>query len=397
MSKNITPIKNADPYLLFNILPTNHKQLRLFLLKLLAVSKIEAERTISDYDGFDFDKLRAKDINGYKENVDYLENFKHRLHAIENINEKLIESNFNVHIFEFCSIYNSLFPFSYSIIDSYVNFDFDRYEKEDPESYEEHIKYLNMHRNRIDEILKEAKAKNDLFSEPGNIREDDINKNSDYGSYHVKKFEAEILKTLSVEQVGKIEITKKLRALINYGPVLVRCIKAVENKKSVICSENEYYLILVTPGFYSSPDVFIFDDEENAKKLNERCYSHFDFTPVDFDDDKSEQFYELEIAAHLSWYESMNYHISNAEVEFKLEDIVCWQDGCKDISSQIDYDMPMYICEVDKENRSVKVICNLQKRNIYGSAEQYRPQSSLRESCFVVETIPMFRISKYRQ
>lgn len=394
MKTKLMSIKNMEPYLIFNTLPTTQEQMTLFLKKMLTVSRVEAEMTIADYQGFDFDKLKATNIDNYNENKEYLQNFVHRLQAVNNIEKQLAGINYRVNTFEFSSIYNALLPHSYGIIDEYINFDFEKVLKDDPTLYDEHISYLNMHMNRVNEFLAIAKAQEAIFQTPGNVREDDLYKYTDSNHLDDTFLTQTLSKYLSSEQKENVSLTQKLRRLTTLGPIFIKCITAIENKKTVTCSENENYLVLVTPGVYFSPDVFILDEEGEAKKLNEKHYSHFDFTPLDFDDDKSLLCAQLEIKAHQDWCKSIEYKINREGENFKCQDIIFWSAGCKQPDSRIDYGVPMYITEIDDENRLVKVISNLHHVNQHTRKTEYRPLPSLSSSSFVVESIPMYRVTK---
>lgn len=394
MKSKLLSIKNAEPYLLFNTLPTTQEQLKPFLSKMLTIARIEAETTVQDYQGFDFEGMKERDPAGHDENKAFLEKFIARLEAINNIEKKLTDINYHLGLFEFCSIFNVLFPYSYSVIDSYINFDFDRYLKESPDAYDEHINYINLFMQRADETLARAKAQNPVFKIPGNDRDDDLDKYLTHSDEMSALLHEELKKYLSPDMMAQNDFVQRLRQLSALGPILIRCTKAIEHNKSVVCSENENYLALVTAGAYSSHDVFIIDDENVAKKLRQTHYAHFDFTPLDSNEDQSEQFALLEIEAHRDWCKSIEYSLSRQDEILNRGDIVFWLPGRKEVSSNIDYSVPMFISDIDETNRTVDVISSLHKMNNTDGTGEYRPLRSLRDGCFVVETIPMYRITK---
>lgn len=154
-------IKNAHENLLFATLPSNHTELKEFLIRLICISKLESKKVINDYDGFDFESLKLESMETYNENVSFLKKYKERLETAETIENRLVKLDYKIDLIEFCSIYNSLYPCFLRVFNSYIGFDFESYKDSDAEVYNENMIYLDRYMKRGGEIYSLA-MKNDI-------------------------------------------------------------------------------------------------------------------------------------------------------------------------------------------------------------------------------------------
>ncbi|EIC1587142.1 AAA family ATPase [Escherichia coli] len=156
-------IKHAHQNLLFAIMPTSKCEMKEFFNRLITVSRFEAERVIEDYSDYDFETVRNEDIDFYNVNVEYLNKFKLKLKAINNIDRILSKRDFELDALSFCRMYNTIYPHFLDVINSYVCWDSDLYKTKHYDFYKEHIDYLNKFFKRGGEVYKDVLKSNKDF------------------------------------------------------------------------------------------------------------------------------------------------------------------------------------------------------------------------------------------
>lgn len=161
--KRNTFIKNAHQNLLFATLPTSEGELREFFSRLIEIARLESSTVVEDYVGFDFESLKINSNDAYNDNVEFLEKFKNKLEVTQAIEKRLLEIDFDISLFDFCKVYNTLYPSFLRVFNDYVGFDVEDLRERDYEAYQENTNYINIYMKRGGQIFSAA-----------------VNKNSDY-------------------------------------------------------------------------------------------------------------------------------------------------------------------------------------------------------------------------
>ncbi|GKW26031.1 hypothetical protein PEC311524_36250 [Pectobacterium carotovorum subsp. carotovorum] len=154
--KRNTIIKNAYQNLLFTTLPTNNEEAKEFFSRLIEISKIESERVVNEYSGFDFEALKNDSIQAYNENIVFFEKYQSKLHLTKSIEKKLIEIDYDIDTYDFCKIYNELYPCFLRVFNDYIGYDVESLKKDDYEAYKENMNYINRYMERGGEIYSVA-------------------------------------------------------------------------------------------------------------------------------------------------------------------------------------------------------------------------------------------------
>ncbi|WP_154140422.1 AAA family ATPase [Photobacterium damselae] len=150
-------------------LPEDMASLDECLLVAFEKAKLEANRVIEDYEGFDWLSLLKEDKDGYEENRVFLEKYKKRLVYVNEA--ELLKDDLDV--FGKMKLINYLSSMCERIIFDYRSFSWSKYHKEEPDYFSEskafYIRYL--YRNReISQSMRTQKYNEQLSTHLKNTR-----------------------------------------------------------------------------------------------------------------------------------------------------------------------------------------------------------------------------------